>query len=262
MEEEWRKIEKMRIKEERRTEKKWKHQEELKRRREERRQIVIEKRKCFACGGFRHMAYSCRNVEKKGPVQMPLNRFEVLKVRVMQKEEGSGKEVAKDKKEILREERVKRGVEVRQTKEKKEKYLREVTVKIGLKQEEKEEGIVTEVLLDSGAIGLVISEEFAKKHRFRRRKLERPVYMRNVDSMLNYVGSIVDTVEVEIFFKGHKERMSIDVIEGQKWNVILGISWLARYNPEIDWKTGEVQMTRCLDECRKKWRTGRQTKPG
>ena len=262
MEEEWRKIEKMRIKEERRTEKKWKHQEELKRRREERRQIVIEKRKCFACGGFRHMAYSCRNVEKKGPVQMPLNRFEVLKVRVMQKEEGSGKEVAKDKKEILREERVKRGVEVRQTKEKKEKYLREVTVKIGLKQEEKEEGIVTEVLLDSGAIGLVISEEFAKKHRFRRRKLERPVYMRTVDSMLNYVGSIVDTVEVEIFFKGHKERMSIDVIEGQKWNVILGISWLARYNPEIDWKTGEVQMTRCLDECRKKWRTGRQTKLG
>jgi len=41
--------------------------------------------------------------------------------------------VAKDRKEILREERAKRGVKVRQTKEKKEKYLREVTVKIGLK---------------------------------------------------------------------------------------------------------------------------------
>jgi len=61
------------------------------------------------------------------------NRFEVLKVRVMQRGEGSGKEVAKDRKEILREERVKRGVEMRQTKEKKEKYLREVMVKIGLK---------------------------------------------------------------------------------------------------------------------------------
>ena len=124
--------------------------------------------------------------------------------------------MAKDKKEILREERVKRGVEVRQTKEKKEKYLREVMVKIGLKQEEKEEGIVTEALLDSGVTGLVISEKFAKKHRFRRRKLERPVYMRNVDSTLNYVGFIVDTVEVEIFFKEHKKRTSIDVIEGQK----------------------------------------------
>ena len=37
---------------------------------------------------------------------------------------------------------------------------------------------------------------------------------------------------------------------------------LACHNPEIDWKTGEVKMTRCPDECGKKWRTGRQTKPG
>ena len=111
-------------------------------------------------------------------------------------------------------------VEVRQAKverkEKKVKYLREVMVKIRLKQKEEEEGIVTEALLDSRATGLVMSEKFAKKHRFRRTKLERPVYVRNVDGMLNYVGPIVDIVEVEIFFKEHKEQMSIDVIGGQK----------------------------------------------
>jgi len=44
---------------------------------------------------------------------VPLNRFEVLKDRVMQKGEGSGEKVEKDRKEILREERAKRGVEVR-----------------------------------------------------------------------------------------------------------------------------------------------------
>ena len=38
--------------------------------------------------------------------------------------------------------------------------------------------------------------------------------------------------------------------------------WLARHNPEIDWKTEEVKMTRCPDKCGKKWRTGRQMKPG
>ena len=156
----------------------------------------------------------------------------------------------------MREKKAKKGVEVRQTKvdrkEKKEKTLREVVVKIGLKQEEEEEGIVTEVLFDSGATGLVMSEEFARKHRFKRTKLERPIYVRNVDGMLNYVGPIKDTVEVEIFFKGHKERTSINVIGGQKWNVILDIPWLVRYNPEIDWKTGEVQMTRCLDKCGKR----------
>ena len=30
--------------------------------------------------------------------------------------------------------------------------------------------------------------------------------------------------------------------------------WLARHNPEIDWKTREVKMTRCPEECRKQWR--------
>ena len=38
--------------------------------------------------------------------------------------------------------------------------------------------------------------------------------------------------------------------------------WLECYNPEIDWKTGEVKMTRCPDECGKKWRIGKQTKLG
>ena len=90
--------------------------------------------------------------------------------------------------------------------------MREVTIKIGLKQEEGEEGIVTEVLLDSGVTKLVMSKEFARKHRFRKTKLERLIYVRNVDGMLNYAGQIVDTVKVEIFFKGHKERTLINVI--------------------------------------------------
>ena len=256
----------MRIREERRAEKEWKKQEKLERRREENRQKVREERKCFACGGFGHIVHSCRKMGKEELIQVSSNRFEALKVRIMQKEEESSKEVAKDRRKVLREEKTKRGVEVRQTKverkKKKEKLLREMIVKIGLKQEEEEEGVVIEALLDSGATGLVISEEFARRHKFKRTKLERPVYVRNVDGMLNHMGPIVDMVEVEIFFKGHKERMSIDVIGGQKWSVILGMPWLECYNPEIDWKTGEIKMTKCLDECGKKWKTGRQTKPG
>ena len=155
------------------------------------------------------MASHCRNRGEEEPMPVSSNRFEVLKVRVMQRGEGSSKEIVKDRREILREEKAKRGV-----KERKEKVLREVTVKIGLKQEEKEEGIVTEALLDSRATGLVMSEEFARKHKFKRTELERPVYVRNVDGTFNYAGPIVDTVEVEIYFKGYKERTSIDVMGG------------------------------------------------
>ena len=88
-------------------------------------------------------------------------------------------------------------------------------MKIVLKQE-KEEGIIIEALLDSRATELVMSNEFVGKHRFRRTKLERLIYMRNIDRTLKYAGPIIDIVEVEIFFKRHKKRMSIDVIGGQK----------------------------------------------
>ena len=32
------------------------------------------------------------------------------------------------------------------------------------------------------------------------------------------------------------------------------IPWLARHNPEIDWRTGKVKMTRCPEKCGKQWR--------
>ena len=80
-------------------------------------------------------------MEKEESVQVPLNKFEVLRDRVMQRGEGSRRKVVKDRKEILKEKRAKRGVNIQKTEvekkkekgEKKEKLLREVTVKIRLK---------------------------------------------------------------------------------------------------------------------------------
>jgi len=81
-----------------------------KKKKEERRRRVIRERRCFVCGIFGHIACYCRNrgEEDKGPVQVPKNRFEVLKDRVIQKGEGSGKEIVKDRREILKEEREKK----------------------------------------------------------------------------------------------------------------------------------------------------------
>jgi len=79
--------------------------EEAKKRKDERRRRAIRERRCFVCNIFGHIAWYYRNRgEKKGPAQVPLNRFEVLRDRVMQKGEGSGREIGKDRREILREE--------------------------------------------------------------------------------------------------------------------------------------------------------------
>ena len=129
-----------------------------------------------------------------------------------------------------------------------EDMLREVTVKIGLERIDIQEEITVEALLDSSATGLVMSLEFARKQGFKLKKIKKPIYVRNVDGILNKEGPIENTVEVNIYYQGHRERMEIDVIRGQKWSVILGMLWLAHYNPEIDWKMGEVKMTRCPEK--------------
>ena len=72
-----------------------------------------------------------------------------------------------------------------------------------------------------------------------------------MDGSFNREGPIENTVKVNIYYKGHTERMEIDVIGEQKWSVILGMLWLACHNPEIDWRTKKVKMTRCPEECRK-----------
>ena len=102
--------------------------------------------------------------------------------------------------------------------------------------------------------GLVMSSEFAKKQEFKLKKLEKPINVRNVDELFNKEGPIENTVEVNIYYQGYRERTEINVIGGQKWTVILGMPWLAHHNPEIDWRTGEVKMTRCPEECGKQWR--------
>ena len=108
-----------------------------------------------------------------------------------------------------------------------EKILKEVMVKIGLERIDTQKGFTVEALLDSGATGLVISSEFTKKQGFKLKKLERPMNVRNVDGLLNKERPIENTVEVNIYYQGHRERTEIDVIGGQKWIVILGMPWLA-----------------------------------
>ena len=112
--------------------------------------------------------------------------------------------------------------------------LREVTVKIGLERIDIQEEIIVEALSDNSMTGLVMNSEFARKQEFRLKKINKLIYVRNMDGSFNKKGLIKYIVEVNIYYQGHRERMEIDVIRGQKWSVILGIPWLACYNLEID----------------------------
>jgi len=78
--------------------------------------------------------------------------------------------------------------------------LREVIVKIGLERINTQKEIIVEVLLDSRVMGLVMSSEFARKQGFKLKKLDRSIYVRNINSLLNKKEPIEHTVEVNIYY--------------------------------------------------------------
>jgi len=73
-------------------------------------------------------------------------------------------------------------------------------VKIRLERIDMQEEVTVEALLDSGVTGLVMSSEFMRKQRFKFKKIENPIYMRNMDETFNKKGLIENMVEVNIYY--------------------------------------------------------------
>jgi len=122
-------------------------------------------------------------------------------------------------------------------------------VTIEIERTDTHEGITIKVLLDSGTMGMFIDRKTAAKHGLKLQKLERPVKVKNVDRTYNSGEAITHEVEVNVYYKSYVERMGMDVCNLGRTEVILGIPWLAAHNPEINWETGEVKMTRCPPLC-------------
>jgi len=76
--------------------------------------------------------------------------------------------------------------------------------------------VTVEMLLDSRAIRLVMSLQFARKQRFMLKKIERLIYVRNVDSSFNKKRPIEYIVEVDIYYQEYRKRIEIDMIREQK----------------------------------------------
>jgi len=130
--------------------------------------------------------------------------------------------------------------------------LREVWMRVELEKLESHEGIAVKALLDSGTTGLFMDTTFVKEKGFKMEKLKNPLLVRNVNGTVNVGGAIMYQVEYNMFFKGHMERMRMDICNLEKTEVILGMPWLAAHNPEINWEKEEVEITRCPPICGKR----------
>jgi len=62
------------------------------------------------------------------------------------------------------------------------------------------------------------------RHGFKLQKLDRPIAVRNIDGTNNSEGAIMHQIECNVFYKGHIERMRIDIYDLGKTEMILGMS--------------------------------------
>jgi gag-polyprotein putative aspartyl protease len=118
---------------------------------------------------------------------------------------------------------------------------------------EKNESIETRPLVDSGAGGIFMDQNYARKHGFNLTKLEYPIMAQNVDGTENKQGTIryYTDLDIQVNGKTNMERFLITGLGNQK--IILGLPWLREHNPEINWKEGTLQwrittMEEVLDE--------------
>ena len=120
---------------------------------------------------------------------------------------------------------------------------------IGIEKVDMHKGITVKALLNSSTMEMFMDWKMAAKYGFRLQKLERLIIVRNVNGTNNSVGAITHQVEANVYYKGHIERIRMDICNLGKTDVILGIPWLQVHNPEINWETEEVKMTRCPPLC-------------
>jgi len=105
---------------------------------------------------------------------------------------------------------------------------------VGIEKIDTHKERTVKALLNSGATRIFMSKSLAQKGGYRLIKLDQPLQVRNVDGTGNSGDAITHEVEVNMFYKGHVERVRMDVCELGKTDVILGMPWLAAHNPEID----------------------------
>ena len=125
------------------------------------------------------------------------------------------------------------------------KPLREVWLEVGIEKLDNHKGVTVKVLLDSGVTGIFMDKKFMEEHGFKLEKLDQLIEVKNVDGTNNSRENITHELECNVYYRGHHERLRMDICNLGRTKMILGMPWLVAHNPEINWEMGEVKMLRC-----------------
>ena len=95
-------------------------------------------------------------------------------------------------------------------------------------------------LLDTGADAVIVNSKLVDKYKLPTVRLPQTLTFRNADDSVNKTGTITHRVEGTFNLDGRKLPTNWYVANIGREDVILGIPWIRRYNPAIDWESGRV----------------------
>uniref|UniRef100_A0A3B3SFD0 DUF4939 domain-containing protein n=1 Tax=Paramormyrops kingsleyae TaxID=1676925 RepID=A0A3B3SFD0_9TELE len=104
---------------------------------------------------------------------------------------------------------------------------------------------VVRALLDSGAAGNFMDANLARQLRIPLSQLAFPIKVQGVTGEHIREGTIEHRTHPFMLTVGalHTEQMEVFVLPQAKDPLILGLPWLRKHNPSIDWRAGEITMS-------------------
>jgi hypothetical protein len=107
----------------------------------------------------------------------------------------------------------------------------------------------TQALIDCGAMGCFIDIEWAQLNNVPTCPLTKTIPVYNVDSTENDASMITDIANIILCYDNHSECTQLAITHLGKQSLILGYNWLQKHNPEINWQTKDVKMSRYPIQC-------------
>ena len=95
-------------------------------------------------------------------------------------------------------------------------------------------------LIDTGADAVIVNKKIVDKYNLPTVRLPKTLTFRNADDSVNSMGTITHRVEGTFNLHGKKLPTNWYVADIGRDNVLFGMPWIRKYNPNIDWESGRI----------------------
>jgi transposase InsO family protein len=104
-------------------------------------------------------------------------------------------------------------------------------------------------LIDSGATNNFMNPRFVTDHEVPVVPLAQPIPVLGLDGAGLARGIMHTSSTLPMSTYGHPELIKFNILETGDYDIVLGIPWLRKHNPSINWQTEKITFNRCM--CKK-----------